>query len=149
MDEHILSMVKRDRKMMEKGIIIHHITNPKALVENMMNELQDKDKVKIAIQRMLGVFIAEKKLQNHWITLVPEIRDLVLAIFKKDVFMEFYNEKTSKIAASIHIKSKNIANDLGIWFTSFDKNKKHDPEQDYLNFKKEIEKEFSNFFQNH
>ena len=58
--------------------------------------------------------------------------------------MEFYNEKTSKIAASIHIKSKNIANDLRVWFTSFDKKKTHDPIKDYAQFEKAMLAEFNN-----
>jgi len=115
-------MIEIDKKIITKGIKIHHITSPKALVKHLISELKNEGLVKSSINQLIKSYNNPKTKKNKLITIAPQFQNLILVILGNNVFIEFYNEKTNHIASAIHINSKNIAQDLANWFDSMTKN---------------------------
>jgi hypothetical protein len=129
-------MIFDDQKMQADGVIVHTITNPEALVKNMLKE-HDAEFLKRSMKVLLESFREPAIMKNHWITIAPEFNNILIVIMKNVVFFEFYGQKSSVISSALKITGKTVASDLAVWFDGFAK-KKHDPKKDYDVFEKEI-----------
>jgi len=128
-------MAIQDEKKMEKGMIIHHMVNPKALVETTISDLKTKKKIIQSLALML--YYDEKRKKHHYITIAPEFRNILIVILKDSTFFEFYGEQHNRILSAIQIKNHKIAEDFAKWFDGYYPSK-HDGVKDYAEFKKEI-----------
>ena len=114
-------MINSDNKLIKKGVKFSLVTNPKSIVENTINELENKADIKVALNQLLKVFKHNKITNNLFITLESNLQSLIFVILKEDVFIEFYNKKTNSIASAIHIRSSKVVQDMSVWFDSFNK----------------------------
>lgn len=133
------SMIKGDiKKRLGSKFILHHIVNPEKLVQNIIEDLGEKEKIKKSIAQILYYYDKPELKETHYIDLAPELKNVLIAVFKSSVFIEFYSKGESvSLSSAIQIKSKEVAEDFARWFDNFSKDK-NDPERDYKEFKREI-----------
>jgi len=131
----IKSMILNDLKKQRDGVVIHHMINVEALLEQIKNDLKAEWKIKQSIVQVLHLDRVQKK--HHYITLAPELKNLLIVILKDSTFLEFYGEDHTKILTAIQIVSRDIAKDFAKWFDSVSPGK-HDGDADYEKFKSEV-----------
>lgn len=121
-----------------KGATLHYILNPRAIVKRTKQELKSPRKVKRSLNQMLQrMYKFRKRIK---IDISYAFENLLVAILPRCVCLEFYTTSSTEISSAIMIFSKSVVHDFSSWFDNLCK-RKHNPDEDWKNFKKEIEKE--------
>jgi hypothetical protein len=131
----IKSMIENDLKRQRAGLKIHHIVDPEALVQTIVDDLKSKQKIIESISQMLYHEHLPEIRKNHLITIAPEFKNVMIFIMKDSTFFEFYAPGNhTEILSAVQIKSKEITKDFSRWFDTYSREKRN-PEQDYEKFK--------------
>jgi sugar-specific transcriptional regulator TrmB len=131
----IKSMIENDLKRQRAGLKIHHIVDPEALVQTIVDDLKSKQKIIESISQMLYYEHLPEIRKNHLITIAPEFKNVMIFIMKDSTFFEFYAPGNhTEILSAVQIKSKEITKDFSRWFDTYSREKRN-PEQDYEKFK--------------
>ena len=136
---NIKSMITADVKLLKQGKFkLHHMVNIQALIQNTINDLKTKEKIKRSIAQLLYYYGRPDLIKHHYITIAPELKNILIVILKESIFFEFYSPiEHTKILSAVQIKSKEITKDFAKWFDAYSK-EKHSSKKDFEKFKKEI-----------